>query len=50
MAEGSLQFLLDDAKWEVASRAARERSVRLYSTERIVPMYENFYEYVLEGS
>ena len=49
MADGCIEFLVDDSKWAAASRAGRERAARMFSTERIVPMYESFYEYILES-
>ncbi len=48
MAAGALELLGDGAKWQAASLAARERA-GVFATERVVPMYEQFYEAVAEG-
>jgi N-acetyl-alpha-D-glucosaminyl L-malate synthase BshA len=48
MAEGALALLGDDAKWKATSLAAQKRA-RGFATERVVPMYEQFYEAVADG-
>jgi N-acetyl-alpha-D-glucosaminyl L-malate synthase BshA len=48
MAEGALALLGDGAKWHAASLAAQEKA-RGFATERVVPMYEQFYAAVAEG-
>jgi len=48
MAAGALALLGDGAKWQAASRAAQEKA-RTFATDRVVPMYEEFYESVAEG-
>ncbi|MGH7443533.1 MAG: N-acetyl-alpha-D-glucosaminyl L-malate synthase BshA [Longimicrobiales bacterium] len=46
MAAHGLGLLGDDEAWQVASAAAR-RDARRFSAERVVPMYESYYEEVL---
>jgi N-acetyl-alpha-D-glucosaminyl L-malate synthase BshA len=50
MAEGAVALLRDEAVWKAASGAARERAVSLFSADRIVPEYEQYYEEVLSGA
>ena len=47
MAAGAVALLRDAEAWTRASEAARQRSL-LFSADRIVPMYESYYEEVLE--
>lgn len=47
MAASSLQ-LLDDGRWQEASRAARERAGD-FAADLIVPRYEAYYERILNG-
>ena len=46
MAQGGLQILRDGKEKEFGA-AARRRAVSCYSAERIVPLYERFYEEVI---
>jgi len=48
MATGALELLGDGAKWQAASLAARARA-GAFATERVVPMYEQFYAAVADG-
>jgi N-acetyl-alpha-D-glucosaminyl L-malate synthase BshA len=48
MAEAAVTLLADKAVWWKASRAARAVAVERYSAERVVPLYERYYESVLE--
>jgi N-acetyl-alpha-D-glucosaminyl L-malate synthase BshA len=50
MAEGAVSLLRDEARWRAASLAARERAISLYSADRIVPEYEQYYEEILSGA
>ncbi len=50
MAASSVQLLTDADLWSSFGRAARDAAVRRYSAELIVPMYERFYQEVLDGS
>ncbi|MBT8479313.1 MAG: glycosyltransferase, partial [Gemmatimonadetes bacterium] len=50
MAASSVQLLTDADLWSSFGRAARDAAVRRYSAALIVPMYERFYQEVLEGS
>jgi L-malate glycosyltransferase len=49
MAEYSLELLANKNKYRIFSQNARDRAVNLFSTEKIVPMYEKYYEKVLNG-
>ncbi len=46
MAASTLSLLRDEERWTRFSRAARARAVKHFATDRIVPMYEAFYERV----
>lgn len=46
MAEAGIRILEDDDVWSGYSRVARERAER-YGVDRVVPMYERYYERVL---
>ena len=48
MAEGATALLADGAKWKAASAAARVKAAD-FATDRVVPMYERFYEAVANG-
>ena len=48
MAEGALNLLRDQARYRVASAAARERAGK-FDIERVVPMYEEVYQRVVDG-
>lgn len=50
MAEASLSVLSDDVRWKQVSAAARAIAVERFSAERVVPVYEDFYREVIEGS
>ena len=47
MAASAIEFLRDGALWKSTSEEARARAVRLFAAERVVPMYEAYYEEVL---
>ena len=47
MAESAVELLSDPERWSRVSRAARESAVERFSSDRIVPMYESYYEEVL---
>ncbi|MEN8144913.1 MAG: N-acetyl-alpha-D-glucosaminyl L-malate synthase BshA [Gemmatimonadota bacterium] len=49
MTASSVELLRDDAVWEQVSRTARQRAVERFSADRIVPLYESYYEEVLRG-
>jgi N-acetyl-alpha-D-glucosaminyl L-malate synthase BshA len=46
MAEAVLAFLLDPARRRAAAEAGRARAVELFSADRVVPLYEAYYEEV----
>lgn len=50
MAEAAVALLRDPDRWRAFSLAARERAVDRFSMERVVPLYEAFYEVVLRGA
>ncbi len=50
MAESGVLLLEDENLWSACSAAARERAVSEFSVDRVVPMYEAFYEQVIERS
>jgi glycosyltransferase involved in cell wall biosynthesis len=52
MAESAVELLSDPERWGRVSKAARESAVERFSSDRIVPRYESYYEEVLgvEGS
>jgi N-acetyl-alpha-D-glucosaminyl L-malate synthase BshA len=47
MAESAIELLSDTERWTRVSRAARESAVERFSSDRIVPLYESYYEEVL---
>jgi L-malate glycosyltransferase len=47
MAEASAALLADVERWREMSRAARSSAVERFSSDRIVPIYESFYQEVL---
>ena len=47
MAEGALEILGDEAVWERFSAAGRQTAVERFSSERVVPVYERYYESVI---
>jgi N-acetyl-alpha-D-glucosaminyl L-malate synthase BshA len=49
MAEHGIRILKDPEEWRTMSDTAR-RAAECYSTDRVVPMYENYYKQVLEKS
>jgi L-malate glycosyltransferase len=49
MAESGSRILRDPALWARMSEAGRERAVARFRADRVVPMYEAFYEEVLAG-
>lgn len=50
LTERSHQILTDDELHRKMSGAARQRAVELFDQDRIVPMYEAYYERILEAS
>ncbi|MFQ5889966.1 MAG: N-acetyl-alpha-D-glucosaminyl L-malate synthase BshA [Gemmatimonadota bacterium] len=49
MAESAVGLLADEKRWHAASVAARARAVELFSADRVVPLYEEYYREVLAG-
>lgn len=49
MAAAALELLLDDARWKRVSAAGRAWAVDAFSSERVVPRYEEYYRRVLAG-
>ena len=49
MAEYAIDLLENKRKYKIFSENARNRAVNLFSTEKIVPLYEQYYEKVLKG-
>jgi N-acetyl-alpha-D-glucosaminyl L-malate synthase BshA len=49
MAESSVRLLTDPEHWASFSLAGRESAVERFAADRIVPMYERYYEEVLAG-
>lgn len=47
MAEGALEILGDEAVWRRFSAAGRQLALERFSSERIVPAYERYYESIL---
>lgn len=48
MAEGGVELLADEERWRAASEAARAVAVEKFSAEKVVPIYEAYYQRVLE--
>jgi N-acetyl-alpha-D-glucosaminyl L-malate synthase BshA len=49
MAEYAIDLLEHKRKYEIFAENARNRAVSLFSVEKIVPLYEQYYEKVLKG-
>ncbi|MEE9132683.1 MAG: glycosyltransferase, partial [Gemmatimonadota bacterium] len=49
MADAGIEILSDAGRQQEMGRAGRAEAERKYSTERIVSMYESYYEEVLGG-
>jgi N-acetyl-alpha-D-glucosaminyl L-malate synthase BshA len=49
MAEYAVELLGNKNKYKIFSQNARDRAVNLFSTEKIVPVYEQYYKKVLNG-
>jgi N-acetyl-alpha-D-glucosaminyl L-malate synthase BshA len=49
MAEYAVELLSNKNKYRIFSKNARDRAVNLFSTEKIVPVYEQYYKKVLNG-
>jgi N-acetyl-alpha-D-glucosaminyl L-malate synthase BshA len=49
MADYSLDLLENKNKYKIFAENARERAVTLFSSEKIIPEYEKYYEQVLES-
>jgi N-acetyl-alpha-D-glucosaminyl L-malate synthase BshA len=47
MAAGAIEVLSDRALWRRMSDAARETAVTRFSAERVVPVYESYYQEIL---
>ena len=47
MAEAGLRILGDDEHWRSLSEAGRALAEERFSSERVVPQYERYYEQVL---
>ena len=47
MAEYAVELLGNRNKYNIFSRNARDRAVNLFSTEKIVPVYEQYYEKII---
>lgn len=50
MAARAVEILADPAKREAMGRAGRERALRHFCSENIIPMYERLYHRVLDGA
>jgi len=48
MTEGAIKILSDPDRWKAFSEAGRAVAVERYSAERLVPMYENYLQGVVE--
>jgi L-malate glycosyltransferase len=48
MAEAGVRILRDDELWRRMGEAARERAGSRFSTEQVIPLYERYYDRVLE--
>jgi N-acetyl-alpha-D-glucosaminyl L-malate synthase BshA len=49
MAQSAIEYLRNGESWAAASVEARKRAVRLFAAERVVPLYEAYYEEVLSA-
>jgi N-acetyl-alpha-D-glucosaminyl L-malate synthase BshA len=49
MAEYAIELLENKRKYKIFAENARNRAVNLFSVEKIVPLYEQYYEKVLKG-
>ncbi len=49
MAQACRTLLTDEEVWQETSDAARRRAVEEFSVSRVLPMYEELYDDVLEG-
>ena len=49
MADAATEVLSNEATWRRMSERAREVAVTRFSAERVVPVYEDFYQEVLTG-
>ncbi len=49
MGEYAVDLLENKRKYKIFSENARNRAVNLFSTEKVVPQYEKYYEKVLNG-
>jgi N-acetyl-alpha-D-glucosaminyl L-malate synthase BshA len=49
MAEYAIDLLENKKKYKIFAENARNRAVNLFSTEKIVPLYEKYYEKILNG-
>lgn len=48
MAEGGVELLADEERWRAASEAARAVAVEKFSAEKVVPVYEAYYQRILK--
>lgn len=49
MAQAAVSILEDSGRWDEMSRSARARAEKVFSADRVVPIYEQFYRDVVEG-
>lgn len=49
MAKYAIELLTNEARYKMFAAASRKRAVELFSADRIVDMYERYYEQVLAG-
>ena len=49
MAKYAIDLLTNEKKYEIFSANARKRSVENFSKEKIIPLYENFYQEILKS-
>jgi glycosyltransferase involved in cell wall biosynthesis len=49
MAAASIRLLSDEPLHERMARAARKRAVDRFTDQKIVPLYESYYDEVLAG-
>jgi N-acetyl-alpha-D-glucosaminyl L-malate synthase BshA len=50
MARYAIELMTNERRYREFSRAARDRAVKQFSSDDIVPQYERYYERILEGA
>jgi glycosyltransferase involved in cell wall biosynthesis len=50
MAEAAIELLRDSGRYLAMAEAARRTAQNRYCASKIVPLYERFYESILDGS